>query len=77
MTYYRVRLPDNSPESQIGCFCLFENARLMADANPGYCVFVDGEKVYPAYHRFLYIARCKFKKEGGKPSQLRIIPFST
>ena len=48
MTYYRVRLPDNSQDSQIGCFCLFENARLMADANPGYCVFVDGEKVYPA-----------------------------
>ena len=46
MTYYRVRLPDNSPDSQIGCFTIFENAKLMADANPGYCVFVDGEKVY-------------------------------
>ena len=46
--FYRVRLPDNSPDSQIGCFTVFENVRLMADANPGYCVFVDGEKVYPA-----------------------------
>ena len=46
--FYRVRLPDNSPESQIGCFCLFENARLMADANPGYCVFVDGMRLYPS-----------------------------
>ena len=46
MTYYRVRLLDNSPDSQIGCFTVFENARLMADLNPGYCVFVDGVKVY-------------------------------
>lgn len=48
MTYYRVRLPDNSPDSQIGCFTLFVNARLMADANPGYCVFKDNTQVWPS-----------------------------
>lgn len=47
MTYYRVRLPDNSPDSQIGCFTLIENAKLMADANPGYYVFLDGKIIYP------------------------------
>lgn len=46
--YYRVRKADNSTASQIGAFTVYENAVLMADANPGYCVFRDGVRVYPA-----------------------------
>ena len=46
--YYRVRKADNSAASQIGAFTIYENAVLMADANPGYCVFKDGVRVYPA-----------------------------
>lgn len=45
--YYRVRLADNSASSQIGAFTVYENSVLMADANPGYCVFKDGVRVYP------------------------------
>ena len=36
---YRVRLSPDKPETQIGAFTKFENARKCADENPGYSVY--------------------------------------
>jgi len=45
---YRVRLTWADASSQIGAFSSLENAKVCADANPGYSVFNSaGVKVYP------------------------------
>lgn len=46
--YYRVRKSWNDDASQLGAYSDIENARLVADENPGYYVFDDkGKTVYP------------------------------
>ena len=46
--YYRVRRTWGDAASQLGTFTVLENAKLAADANPGYAVFDDdGNQVYP------------------------------
>ena len=48
VAYYRVRKSWKDKASQIGAFTVLENAKLCADANPGYAVFDDsGNQVYP------------------------------
>ena len=46
--YYRVRKSWEDRNSQIGAFTIFQNAKNMADLNPGYAVFdEDGKQMYP------------------------------
>lgn len=46
---YRVRKRWEDTGSQLGAFAVLENARTLADKNPGYAVFdVSGAQVYPA-----------------------------
>lgn len=46
-TMYRVRKSANDAKSQIGAFSILENAKKLADKNPGYSVFdSDGKLVY-------------------------------
>lgn len=45
---YRVRKSWTDSKSQLGAFGVFENARALADKNPGYCVYgANGRKLYP------------------------------
>lgn len=48
-TPYRVRRSWTDAGSQLGAFNVLENAKKMADANPGYAVFdAAGNQVYPS-----------------------------
>ena len=45
--YYRVRKSWADKASQIGAFCLLQNAVNLAQMNEGYSVFLDGVQVWP------------------------------
>lgn len=46
---YRVRKAWNDASSQIGAFAVLDNAKALADKNPGFSVFDEnGKQVYPA-----------------------------
>lgn len=47
-TLYRVRKSWNDASSQLGAFAVLDNAKALADKNPGYAVFDEnGKQVYP------------------------------
>ena len=47
-TLYRVRKSWSDASSQLGAFAVLDNAKELADKNPGYAVFDEaGKKVYP------------------------------
>ena len=47
--YFRVRKAWEDKASQLGAFHVLQNAKVCADANPGYAVFIEsGEQIYPA-----------------------------
>ena len=48
-TLYRVRKSWNDASSQLGAFAVLDNAKALADKNPGYAVFDEnGKQVYPS-----------------------------
>ena len=48
-TLYRVRKSWSDASSQLGAFAVLDNAKELADKNPGYAVFDEaGKKVYPS-----------------------------
>ena len=48
-TLYRVRKSWSDASSQLGAFAILNNAKELADKNPGYAVFDEaGKKVYPS-----------------------------
>ena len=49
-TLYRVRKSWSDASSQLGAFAVLDNAKALADKNPGYAVFDEsGKQVYPSF----------------------------
>ena len=81
---YRVRKTWDDAKSQIGAFGILENAKNVADSNPGYSVFdYQGNKIYPeesaSYIEYtvvkgdsLWLIAEKFLQSGARYNEIKV-----